>query len=102
MRTANPPSHGVLHVRVADDLLLDGGAWNLAEDQKDQPVARITPPATPMSQQIVAYLEVKQVPPCESVRRADERFRQVSGGLTGQPSPTAITVIRTMEGFRQA
>lgn len=72
MRTANPPSCGVLHVRVADDLLLDGGTWKLIEDQKGQPVARITPPATPMFQQIVEYLETKPVPSGGNIRRADE------------------------------
>ena len=72
MPTSEQPSDGVLHVRVADDLLLDGGTWNLTEDQKGRPVARITPPATPMFQQIIAYLEAKPVPPSGSVRRADE------------------------------
>ena len=62
----------VLRVRVTDDLLLDGGTWTLTEDQKGRPVARITPPATPMFQQIVEYLEAKPVPPGGSVRRADE------------------------------
>ncbi len=72
MPTSEQPSDGVLHVRVADDLLLDGGTWNLTEDQKGRPVARIIPPATPMFQQIIAYLEAKPVPPTGSVRRADE------------------------------
>ena len=69
----NPaPCNAVLHVRVADDLLLDGGTWTLTEDQKGRPVARITPPAAPMFQQVVAYLEAKPVPPGGSMRRADE------------------------------
>ncbi len=72
MPTSELPSSGILQVRVADDLLLDGGNWKLTEDQKGRPVARITPPAAPMFQQIVAYLEAKPVPPCGSMRRADE------------------------------
>jgi hypothetical protein len=44
----------------------------LTEDQKGQPVARITPPATPMFQQVVAYLEAKPVPRGGGARRADE------------------------------
>ena len=65
-------SDGILHVRVADDFVLNGGNWMLTEDQKGRPVARIIPPATPMFQQIIAYLEAKPVPPTGSVRRADE------------------------------
>ena len=72
MPTSELPSDGTLRVRVTDDLLLDGGAWKLTEDQKGRPVARITPPATPMFQQVVAYLEAKPVPPGGSARRADE------------------------------
>ena len=63
---------GVLRVQVADDLLLDGGTWELTNDQKGRPVTRIIPPVTPMFQQIVACLEAKPVPPGGSMRRADE------------------------------
>jgi hypothetical protein len=72
MPVSELPSEGVLQVRVTDDLLLDGGAWKLTENQKGQPVTRIIPPATPMFQQVVAYLEAKPVPPGGSTKRADE------------------------------
>jgi len=63
MPTSELPSDGALRVQLTEDFVLDGGTWTLAEDQKGQPVARITPPATPMFQQIVTYLEAKPVPP---------------------------------------
>jgi hypothetical protein len=72
MPTSELPSDGTLRVRVTDDFVLDGGAWKLTEDQKGRPVARITPPTTPMFQQIIAYLEAKPVPRGGSSRRADE------------------------------
>jgi len=72
MNAGDPTTAGVLHVRVVEDFILDGGTWTLTEDQKGQPVARVTPPATPMFQQVVAYLEGKPVPPGGSARRADE------------------------------
>jgi hypothetical protein len=49
-------SGDALHVRVIDDLELDGGTWELAEDQKGRSIARIAPPAAPMFQQVVEYL----------------------------------------------
>ena len=64
--------NGLLQVRGADDLHLDGGTWTLTEDQKGQPVARIIPPAVPMFQQVVEYLEVKPVPPGGTLKRDDE------------------------------
>ena len=63
---------GVLSVRVTDDLVLDGGAWELTESEDGQPFARITPPATPMFQQAVEYLESKPVPPIGALRRDKE------------------------------
>jgi hypothetical protein len=72
MRTANPQSRGVLHVRVVDDLLLDGGAWKPAGQQKGWLIATITPPATPMFQQVVEYLEKKPLPAGGNMRQADE------------------------------
>jgi hypothetical protein len=67
-----PTSSGVLRVRVADDLVLDAGTWELAETQDRQPIARIAPPATPMFRQVVEYLETKPVPPGGGFRRAGE------------------------------
>jgi len=67
-----PMSGGVLHVRVTEDLELDGGTWKLADQQQGRPIARITPPPMPMFQQIVEYLETKPVPPGGSIRRAEE------------------------------
>jgi len=72
MTTAIPSSRGVLHVRVADDLLLDGGTWNPAGEQKGWLIAKITPPATPKFQQVVEYLETKPVPPGGTTKRDDE------------------------------
>jgi hypothetical protein len=69
---ADLPTEGLLRVRVSDDLLLDGGNWLLTEGQNQQPLARITPPATPMFQQIVEYLETKPVPPGGTTKRDDE------------------------------
>jgi hypothetical protein len=62
----------MLRVRVIESLELDGGTWNRIEDQKGWPVVRITSPATPMFQQVVAYLEAKPVPPGGNMRRAAE------------------------------
>ena len=62
----------VLNVRVTDDLVLDGGTWELAESEDGQAVARITPPATPMFLQVVEYLETKPVPQGGSLRRDGE------------------------------
>jgi hypothetical protein len=73
MNSTSPlPTSGTLRVRVTEELLLDGGTWKLTEDQKGQRVARIAPPATPMFQQVVEYLESKPVPPGGSTKRADE------------------------------
>lgn len=63
---------GVLNVRVTEDLVLDGGTWELIESQEGQPVARITPPATPMFLQVVEYLEAKPVPQGGNLRRDGE------------------------------
>lgn len=52
-------TNGVLSVRVTEDFVLDGGRWELAETEDQQLVARITPPATPMFEQVVAHLERK-------------------------------------------
>jgi hypothetical protein len=59
-------------VRVTDDLALDGGEWNLTGEQKGWIVATITPPAVPMFQQVVEYLETKPVPRGGNFQRADE------------------------------
>ena len=72
MPTSELPSNGVIHVRISDDLLLDGGSWHLSVDQQNRPIATITPPAVPMFQQVVEYLETKPVPSGGSTRRADE------------------------------
>ena len=65
-------SSGILHARVNDDLLLDGGTWRLAEDQNGLRIATITPPFTPMFQQVVEYLEKKPVPRGGTSKRADK------------------------------
>jgi hypothetical protein len=65
-------SGGVLRVHVADDLVLDGGTWELAESEDRRSIAKITPPATPMFQQVVEYLERKPVPPGGNLRRDEE------------------------------
>jgi hypothetical protein len=59
-------------VQVAEDLTVDGGTWRLATDQQGTPIARITPPAVPMFEQVVEYLEAKPFPPGGNMRRADE------------------------------
>ena len=71
MTTAVLPSDNVLRVRVTEDFVLDGGTSRLAADQQ-RPVAIIEPPATPMFQQVAAYLEAKPAPPDRNVRRDDE------------------------------
>ena len=53
---------GVLRVHAADDLMLDGGTWEFAESADRRSIVSITPPATPMVQQVVEYLERKPVP----------------------------------------
>jgi len=63
---------GVLNVRVTEDLVLDGGTWELTESQEGQPVARIAPPANPMFLQVVEYLETKPVPQGGNLRRDGE------------------------------
>ena len=68
----DPSSCDVLRVRVTDDFMLDGGAWHLAKDSRGAPIAHITPPAVPMFQQVVDYVEKKPVPPGGSMKRADE------------------------------
>ncbi len=72
MPTPELPSNGVLRVRVADDLVLDGGTRRLAADHDRHPVAVIEPPATPMYRQVAAYLETKPSPPEGNPKRADE------------------------------
>jgi hypothetical protein len=72
MPTSELPSGGVLRVRATDDLDLGGGTWHLEEDQDHRPVAVIEPPATPMFQQVVSYLEAKPAPPDGNAKRADE------------------------------
>ena len=66
------PASGMLHVQVAEDCTLDGGSWHLTTDQHGNADARISPPAVPMFQQVVAYLEAQPVPPAGTIRRADE------------------------------
>ena len=61
----------MLRARVTEDLELDGGTWNRIENQ-GWPTARITPPAVPMFQQVVEYLEAKPVPRGGNFQRADE------------------------------
>jgi hypothetical protein len=63
---------GTLSVRVGDDLTLNVGAWHVSDDEHGDRVAHILPPAVPMFQQIVAYLETKPVPPDGSMKRGDE------------------------------
>jgi hypothetical protein len=65
-------SCGALHVRVADDLVLDAGTWEIVESADRCPLVRITPPAEPMFQQIVEYLERKPVPAGGNFRRDAE------------------------------
>ena len=67
-----PATGGVLRVHVAGDLIIDGGTWKLAESEDRHRIARITPPATPMFQQVVEYLETKPVPPGGNLRRDEE------------------------------
>jgi len=66
------PASGMLHVQVAEDFTLDGGTWHLTTDQHGAPTAHINPPAVPMFQQVVTYLEAKPVPLGGNMRRADE------------------------------
>jgi len=66
------PASGMLHVRVAEDCTLDGGTWHVTRDRHGAPTAQIGPPAVPMFQQVVEYLEAKPVPPSGNMRRADE------------------------------
>jgi len=70
--TPDYPARGILHMQVAEDCTLDGGAWNLTTDQHGAPTAHISPPAVPMFHQLVEYLETKPVPPGGNMRRADE------------------------------
>ena len=72
------PASGMLHVQVADDGTLDGGTWHLTTDQHGAPTAQISPPAIPMFQQVVQYLEAKPVPSGVNMRRADEARAAVS------------------------
>ena len=62
MTTADIPSDYILRVRATEDLILDAGTWHLAADQDHRPVALIESPATPMYQQVAAYLEAKSPP----------------------------------------
>jgi hypothetical protein len=74
------PASRMLHVKVAEDCTLDGETWHQTTDQHGAPTAQISPPAVPMFQQVVEYLEAKPVPPGGSMRRADEvRARQRRG-----------------------
>jgi hypothetical protein len=66
------PASGMLHVQAAEDFTLDAGTWHLTTDQHGALTAQISPPAVPMFQQVVAYLEAKPVPPGGNMRRADE------------------------------
>ena len=70
--TPSLATNGVFSIRVAENFVLDGGRWELAETADRQPVARIAPPATPMVQQVVEYLEKKPAPRCVSFRRDAE------------------------------
>jgi len=70
--TPSPAANGVLSVRVADDFVLDGGRWELAETKDRQLVARIAAPVTPMFQQVVEYLERKPAPHGGNFRRDEE------------------------------
>ena len=65
------PTGGSLRVQVTEDLLVDGGNWELTEDQKGQPIARVVPPSIPMFRQVVDYLETKP--------SAGRRGRQAGG-----------------------
>ena len=71
-RVPDLPASGMLHVKVAEDCMLDGGTWHVTTDQHGAPTAQISPPAIPMFQQVVEYLEAKPVPPSGTMRRADE------------------------------
>jgi hypothetical protein len=51
------PASGMLHVQIPDGCTLDGGTWHLTTDQHGAPTAQISPPAVPMFQQVVEYLE---------------------------------------------
>jgi hypothetical protein len=70
MPTPEPQSDNILRVRVADDLVLDGGTWRLTTGESS--VAIIEPPPTPMFQQVVAYLKAKPAPPDGNPKRDDE------------------------------
>ena len=70
--TSDLPASGVLHVEVAEDCRLDAGTWHLTTDQHGAPTVQISPPAVPMFQQVVEYLEAKPAPPGGNMRRADE------------------------------
>ena len=81
----NLPASGMLHVQVAEDFTLDGGIWHLTTDQHGAPIAHISPPAVPMFQQIVEYLEAKPVPPAGTMRRADEAMAAVAAHVAHGP-----------------
>ena len=66
------PTGGSLRVQVTEDLLVDGGNWELTEDQKGQPIARVVPPSIPMFRQVVDYLETKPTPAGGAAKREDE------------------------------
>ena len=57
---------------VGDGSALDAGSWRLAVDDHQHPVAKIAPPAVPMFQQVVEFLETKPVPPGGAMKREDE------------------------------
>jgi len=71
MPTPELPRDDILRVRVADDLVLEGGTWQLAADDQ-RPVAVVEPPSTPMYRQVASYLESKPTPPEGNPKRADE------------------------------
>jgi hypothetical protein len=81
MGTPELPSHGVLRVRAAEDLELDGGTWKHTGVQEGWLIATVTPPSVPMFQQVVEYLETKPVPRGGNFRRADEARAAVAACL---------------------
>ncbi len=70
-----PAVSGVLHVHVADDLIIDGGTWEGFAEAEADIASPGSLPTTPMFQQVAKYLEGKAVPKAGKFRRDLESRR---------------------------
>jgi hypothetical protein len=68
----------LLRVKIANDFMLDGGSCRVTTDERQQQVAIITPPAVPMFQQVVEYLETKPAPRVGIAKREQEAVAAVA------------------------